>query len=146
MSDRLFGLAVALVALAYIASATQVETSFLTDPVGPKLFPILVGAVALICAVLVIVNPDGEPAWPPARTFLAILITTVVLVGYAYALKPLGFVIPTAVASGVLSYQIHANLKTAFLTGVGLSVTLFVIFKYMLGLGLFAFPRQLTGS
>ena len=37
-----------LVALAYIASATQIQTSFLTDPVGPKTFPILVGVVAAI--------------------------------------------------------------------------------------------------
>ena len=38
-SDRIFGLVVLVVALAYIASATQIETSFLADPVGPKPFP-----------------------------------------------------------------------------------------------------------
>ncbi len=42
-SDRIFGAVVTLVALAYVVSATQIQTSFLADPVGPpRTFPILV--------------------------------------------------------------------------------------------------------
>jgi len=67
-----------------------------------------------------------------------------VLVGYAYTLKPLGFLIPTAIASGILSYQIGHKLKAAIVTGLGLSVGLFVIFKYALGLGLFPVSRNLS--
>ena len=44
-SDRIFGLVASLLALAYIAGATQVQTSFLADPVGPKTFPIIIGIV-----------------------------------------------------------------------------------------------------
>jgi len=146
MSDRIFGLLVALLALEYIASATQIRTSFLTDPVGPKLFPILIGSVAFICAVAIILRPDAEPDWPGFKTALAIFISVVVLVAYAYALKPLGFLIPTAIVAGVLSYQIHSRINTALLTGLGLSIGLFCLFKYALGLGLFAFSRNLTGS
>ena len=40
MSDRLFGLVIIAVALGFIASAAQIQQSFLTDPVGPKTFPI----------------------------------------------------------------------------------------------------------
>ena len=68
-----------------------------------------------------------------------------VLIAYAYSLKPMGFLLPTAVASGVVSYQISPRLKIATLTGLGLSATLFVIFKYALGLGLVAGPRALMG-
>jgi len=146
VSDRIFGLLVAAVALAYIASATQIQTSFLTDPVGPKLFPMLIGAVAFICAIGILYKPDAEPVWPGVKTMLALAISAAVLVAYAYALKPLGFIIPTAIVSTVLSYQIHSHIKSALLTGVGLSVGLFCLFKYALGLGLFAFSRNLTGS
>jgi putative tricarboxylic transport membrane protein len=45
----------------------------------------------------------------------------------------------------VVSYQISPNLKTAALTGIGLSAGLFAIFKYALGLGLIALPRAMTG-
>ena len=141
ISDRLFGLVAVLVALAYIASATQVQTSFLSDPVGPKAFPMLVGAVAALCGLYMMVRPDNDPDWPAGRTLLALLVCIIVLVSYAYALKPLGFLIPTAITAAILSYQISPKALQAILTGIALSIGLFVLFKYALGLGLFPFPK-----
>jgi len=141
MSDRIFGLVAVLVALAYIASATQVQTSFLSDPVGPKSFPMLIGAVAALCGMYMVIKPDADPNWPVAATLLALLVCVVVLVCYAYALKPLGFLIPTAVTAAILSYQIYPKIHTSIITGIVLSIGLFVLFKYALGLGLFPFPK-----
>jgi len=145
VSDRIFGSLVCLVALAYIVSATQVQTSFMTDPVGPKLFPIIIGSVAFVCALTVIVKPDESPDWPGPAIFIALLCAVVALVAYALTLKPLGFLIPTAVASAIISYLIQRNFVTALATGAGLSIGLFVIFKYALGLGLVAFSKSLIG-
>ena len=142
LSDRIFGLVAVLVALAYIASATQVQTSFLSDPVGPKAFPMLVGAVAALCGLYMVIKPDADPQWPVGKTLLALFVCVVVLVAYAYALKPLGFLIPTAITAAILSYQISPRPTTAIITGIGLSIGLFVLFKYALGLGLFPFPKD----
>lgn len=144
-SDRIFGLVVLFVALAYIASATQIQTSFLADPVGPKAFPMIIGAVAALSALVLIVRPDPDPDWPVARTFGALLVAVIVLIVYAYALKPFGFILPTAVAAGILSYQISPNRMAAALSGAGLSVGLFILFKFALGLGLVAFPKAWIG-
>jgi putative tricarboxylic transport membrane protein len=144
-SDRIFGLVVTLTALAYIASATQIQTSFLADPVGPKMFPILVGSVAILCGVILMLRPDPDPDWPAIRTLLALAVTVIVLVAYAYSLKPLGFLIPTAITASILSYQIEPRANRAVFAGISLSVGLFVIFKFALGLGLFAFPKGLIG-
>lgn len=141
ISDRIFGLVAVLVALAYMASATQVQTSFLSDPVGPKAFPMLVGAVAALCGLYMVIKPDDDPQWPAGKTLLALLICIIVLVSYAYALKPLGFLIPTAVTAAILSYQISPRLVQAILTGIALSIGLFLLFKYALGLGLVPFPK-----
>ncbi|MEM7301395.1 MAG: tripartite tricarboxylate transporter TctB family protein [Pseudomonadota bacterium] len=145
ISDRIFGLVAVIAALAYAASATQIETSFLSDPVGPKAFPIGIGVVGALCGLYMIWKPDADPQWPSLATLGALAIAVVVLVGYAYALKPMGFVIPTALAAAVLSYQISPRPLAAALAGVGLSIGLFVIFKYALGLGLVPFPKALMG-
>lgn len=141
MSDRLFGLAIILVALVYIASATQIQVSFLSDPVGSKAFPIIVASVAIICAGVMILRPDEEPAWPVGWTVVSIFISIALLVAYAYLLKPLGFLIPTAIVSGALSYQITPRPRAAVAAGLGLSLGLFVLFKFVLDLGLVAFPK-----
>lgn len=145
MSDRIFGALSGLVALAYIVSAFQIQSGFMPDPVGSRLFPILVGSVALICAITIFLKPDESPNWPGIGVIFSILCAIVTLVAYAYALKPLGFLIPTAIASGVVSFLIRRNVVTALLTGIGLSVGLFALFKYALGLGLVAFSKNLIG-
>jgi len=144
-SDRVFGLVVLIVALAFIASAMQIQTSFLSDPVGSKTFPILIGSMATICSVVMVFRPDPDPEWPKKRTFGALAIAVAVLVGYAFALKPLGFLLPTFIAASILSYQISPRSRHALITGAGLSVGLFVLFKFVLGLGLMAGPKGFFG-
>ena len=141
MSDRIFGLVVLLTALAFIASATQVQTSFLQDPVGPKAFPMAVGLVAGISGLVMIIRPDPDPVWPVGKKLLSIFFAVVVMVVYAYALGPLGFLIPTAITAAILSYQISPKAPIAAITGVGLSILLFLLFKYALGLGLVPLPQ-----
>lgn len=144
-SDRIFGVVVIIGALAYIAGAFQIQTSFLSDPVGSKTFPIILGAVAIICGLVFIFRPDDEPDWPDMATIGNIAIAAVVMVVYAYALKPWGFLMPTAICAAILSYQISPKPTLAVLTGIGLSIGLFIIFKYLLGLGLQPLPKEWLG-
>ena len=144
-SDRIFGLVASLLALAFIASAFQIQTSFLSDPVGPKLFPIIIGCVGAISGMYMVFRPDAEPEWPVLRTFGALAFAVIVLVLYAFALVPGGFLLPTAFAAGILSYQITPHAREAFFAGIGLSAGLYIIFKYALGLGLVALPKFLMG-
>ena len=145
MSDRLTGLIVLIVALAFFASATQLEMPFFSDPLGPKAFPMLISGVAVISAIFLITKPDKEPEWPTLATFYKLLFATLILILYAYLLKPLGFLIPTALNASALSYQIKPDIKLSLITGLCLSFALFFIFRYGLGLGLYAFPKSLIG-
>jgi putative tricarboxylic transport membrane protein len=144
-TDRIFGVVAILGALAYIASALSLPPGSLFDALGPKVFPIIVGIGAIISASVLVLKPDAEPQWPATKTLLGIGFAVLVLVGYAYALKPMGFLLPTAIAAGVLSYQITPRPLAAVVVGIGLSVGLFVIFKFALGLSLVAIPRGLIG-
>jgi putative tricarboxylic transport membrane protein len=58
---------------------------------------------------------------------------------------PLGFLIPTALASAAIGYLIEPKPAQSLIMGAALAVLLFVIFKYGLGLGLVAFPKALIG-
>ena len=140
-SDRIFGAVMLVVALGYILSATTIQVPLFPDPMGPKMFPFLVAGGVILCSLVMILRPDPEVDWPPLTALGTILIAMVVMAGYAYGLKPLGFLIPTALAAGILSYQLRPVPIPAVLTGLGLSIGLFVLFKYALGLGLVAFPK-----
>ena len=111
MSDRLIGIIIALMALAFFASATQLETPFFSDPVGPKLFPYIISTIAFLASFKMIITPDKNPVWPKISTFISLIVAIIVLVFYAYSLRPLGFLVPTAICASLLSYQIKPNIK-----------------------------------
>lgn len=144
-SDRILGLVVVIGALAFFAGALQIQTSFLSDPLGPRVFPLMIAVAALLCGLTILWRPDAEPDWPARRNWLGMGIALVVLVGYAYTIVPGGFLISTALAAAAISYLITPRLGPALLTGAGLSALLFAVFKYGLGLGLVALPRALIG-
>ncbi len=144
-SDRIFGLVIVIGALAFFAGALQIQTSFMSDPLGPRTFPILISAAALLCGLTIVARPDPEPEWPAPAAWLSMGVALVVLIAYAYAVVPFGVLIPTAIASAAIGYLIERKATQNAVMGVGLSVVLFVIFKYGLGLGLVAFPRAMMG-
>lgn len=134
-SDRIFGLITLITAVAYIAAATQIQTNFFSGAFLPKLFPLMIGGVAAICSLSIIFKPDPDPDWPATRTWGAMAVAVLVLAIYAVLLTPLGFIGPTIFAAGILSYQISPRVWPAIASGIGLSLGLFVLFKYALGLG-----------
>ena len=92
-SDRIFGLVALISAVAYIAAATQIQTNFFSGEFLPKLFPILIGSVAAISALVMVFKPDPEPDWPGAGSWINMALAVVVLAFYAVLLKPLGFIL-----------------------------------------------------
>lgn len=142
--DRIFGLVMIVVALGYILSATTIRSSFMSDPVGPRIFPYIIASATLLCAGVMVLRPDPEVEWPRGPALMNLGLALVVLIGYAFAIRPLGFVIPTVIASGIISYQIAPQIRTAILSGLGLGFGLQMMFKSVLGLNLIAIRPEVA--
>lgn len=143
--DRIFGLVMIVVALGYILSATTIRSSFMSDPVGPRIFPYMIGGVTILCSLSMVLRPDPQVEWPIGRALLNLGVACAILIAYAMLIRPMGFILPTIIVSGIISYQINPNPRLATFTGIGLGIGLFVLFKFILGLGLQGLPRALMG-
>ena len=86
-----------------------------------------------------IFKPEQTPYWPSFGKILEVLATAVVLIGYAIILPVVGFVITTCFASTFISWRLGANLISASLS-LAISVTIFVLFRYVVGLSLAVGP------
>ena len=64
MSDRIMGGVGLLLAAFFIWQATLIKESFISDPVGPKIFPIIIGLLVGISSLAILLKPDDEPEWP----------------------------------------------------------------------------------
>ncbi|MCB1380807.1 MAG: tripartite tricarboxylate transporter TctB family protein [Alphaproteobacteria bacterium] len=140
MSDRLFGAACIALAVFYVYAASQTEVSFMSDPLGPKVFPYIIGTVLAVAGVFPIIRPDAEPEWPRLGRLLEIIFAAAVMVAYTYALPEFGFVVSTAVAAALLSWRLGALPPAAIAAGIAISVGIYVIFHLILKLSLAAGP------
>jgi putative tricarboxylic transport membrane protein len=136
VSDRGLGVACLLLAGFYAYFAAQTQIGFMSDPLGPKVFPFIIAGVLGLAGVYPIVKPDAQPDWPSAGRLLEIVFAAAVLVAYTYALPEAGFVATTAIAAALLSWRLGAKPMIAAAAGVAISVSIYVVFHTILGLSL----------
>ena len=89
---------------------------------------------AILCGVIMIFRPEEEVDWPGPGAIIKIAISVIVMIAYAYSLKPFGFLLPTTLAAGILSYLITPRLTFNIIAGISLAVGLYILFRYGLGL------------
>ena len=136
MSDRIFGGVGLLFALLFIWAAFHIELSFISDPVGPRTFPIIVAVVMGLASLVIIIKPDVAPEWPRAARLLEIAVAAGVMAAYAMALPVVGFLIATAIASAFLTWRLGTAPLWAVVSGVLTSIGIYTVFHLILGLSL----------
>lgn len=136
MSDRIFGGIGLALAVFFIWQATLIQESPFSDIVGPKVFPIIVGAVLGLSAAYFLIRPDADPHWPQAGRLFEIAMAVAAMVAYALLLPQIGFVFATAIAAAYLSWRLGATPAASVLAGVLTSVGIYAIFHLILGLSL----------
>ena len=136
MSDRIFASICIALAVLMGWGATIIEESFIQDPLGPKAFPLVIALVLAACGVAMFLRPDEDPVWPHRRKQIQLLWTIGAMILYVQFLPVVGFLVATAIGAGFLSWQLGASVKQACLCGFSISVSIYVVFKLILGLSL----------
>jgi putative tricarboxylic transport membrane protein len=136
MSDRVFGGVVILFAALMAWGSGQIQESFIQDPLGPKVFPWLIAGVMATSGAYMVFKPDMHLGWPARGKLIELLVTVVVMVAYAELLPSVGFVVCTALTAAYLSWRLGSTPKQAVTAGVILSVGIYVLFHFVLGLTL----------
>jgi putative tricarboxylic transport membrane protein len=132
LTDRVLGVALATLGGAAIWAAQSLEVLFLGDPVGPKPFPTAAGVVLLVCGIAVALRPGAPIAWPTPGRLGAIALAAAALAAYALLMRPLGFVLATALAVAVSSAVFGARLWAAGVFGLAVGAALFLLFDRVL--------------
>ena len=136
LTDRIIGATGLAVAAFFIWRATLIEEPFISDPVGPKVFPIIVCALVALASLAILLKPDPEPGWPGWAGLREVFGGFVIFVGYAELLPVLGFVIATFLGAGFLAWRLGAKPLEATIVGAVISVGIYAAFHLILGLSL----------
>jgi len=136
MSDRITGVLLLALAVAFGWHARSFRTNFMTDPLGPQAWPIMLAVFLALLSLYLIVRPERRADWPHSVVLFRQIVLIVALVLYAVVLERLGFLASTVVIVGFMAMLLGARWWQAGLTGVLSSALLFLLFNNLLGLPL----------
>jgi putative tricarboxylic transport membrane protein len=139
-ADRLLGITLVLIAAGAALHAQGLEVPFAADPVGPRAFPTAVAIVLGVCGLLILATPG--PPWPRAERRLPGLAAVAIMVAYAVALVPLGFIPATVLLTAAIALAFGATAWQAALTGAVTAPALWLLLDRLLDLPL---PRGPLG-
>lgn len=138
--DRIVGAICVALGLAAAWHALTLEVAFAADPVGPRLFPAIVGGVLALSGALLIIKPGAVTieigAWRRAGAVLAACLV------YPLLLQPIGFILATSCLCFVAALAFQARPVPAAISAVGTAVVFFVLLDRLLDLPL---PRGPLG-
>lgn len=136
MSDRVFGGVGVVLACFFVWQATTIELSFISDPIGPRTFPILIGIILGVSSLIVLIRPDAAPQWPSFERLFELGMAAAVMLAYAMLLPVLGFLIATALAAAFLTWRLGTRPVASVVTGVATAGGIYVVFHLILELSL----------
>lgn len=136
MTDRIVGALLFALAVAYGLAGRGYTSAFASGPLGPSAFPLLLAGFLGVTSLVLIFRPDPGAPLPHGLALAKQALAVLTLVAYAFVLEPVGFIPATAVAIVVLALQLGATTRNALILGIAMSVFLFALFDWVLGLPL----------
>ncbi|WP_061931304.1 tripartite tricarboxylate transporter TctB family protein [Aureimonas sp. AU22] len=137
-ADRIGGLALAGLGAATITAAAQLP-SVPGQPIGPAVFPYVIGAGLCLCALLILfsagVSEEEEPvdlARSRGATLLRLALPSLLLVFYVYSVETLGFLLSGFVVVLAASLLLGARPLVALPLAVVMPALIHTIFSSLL--------------
>lgn len=135
MTDRLAGLFFFVLAAGYLWLSAGYVAGF-GDPLGPAVFPRVIGIPAAILGLSLAIWPSHNATWAGRVGLLRQVAAMGLLLGYALLLEPLGFVPASFAAILGLSLLMGAPPLRGFLTAALAAPGLYLLFDRLMGLPL----------
>jgi len=140
MKDRLLAAVAAVAAIAYLYADWRMPPVALGDPLGPRAFPALIGALLLISAGLLALetwqraparaNPGSERRSSHLPVLLGVLVWTVC---YYAAFEPAGYIVATVIyLFGLICYFNRGHHIANIAVAGGFTAVAYVLFSYLL--------------
>ncbi len=139
-ANQVLAIVLAVFAVWYLTEAFQIRRFPLPRPIDSDLFPKVLGFLLLGLSGLLFLHttPDtGERERPPVRPWLEVVMTALAIGVYAWALRPLGFVLASALLVVGLSVLYgYRNVPILLAVAIGLPLSFYLALTKLMAINL----------
>jgi len=125
-----------LMALLIALESRTFTVGFVTDPLGPKAFPLVSAVLLLAGGVFLQIKPGADDSWHPAKQFLRVAAAACCLLAYALLLGFLGFITTTLLVTAAFALLLGGRPIPALVNAACVSALLYALFSYLLDIAL----------
>jgi len=135
MSDRIAGLLLTAFVVWYGVTAWGIQSSFFSDPLGSRAFPLFVAFVLAPPALYLMFRRQPDVAvWAHRASWPALAATLAIFVAYALLLEPLGFLLANTLVFFGLGLVFRAPIVKGLIASAVATGVLYVLFAVLLDL------------
>jgi len=134
-ADRIWGVVILVLGGAYLLEGIRIPPPAIGDPLGPRVFPTVLGGVMLVCAVGLLFRPRRREApvieW---KFFAPVVLLAGLLVAYAFSLAWLGYPLATLLFMVLAARMMgERSLVGSLPIALGFAVGVYLLFtKFLL--------------
>ena len=132
IAERVFGLALFALGLFIVYGSMKIEVAFTYDPLGPKSFPLALGALLSLCSLALIIKPDTGYKFASLGVNIKIVLIVFALFLYQAGFEYLGFLLATFLLCFFISLIFKATMPQAALGALGISSLVYALFALLL--------------
>ena len=129
---RIGGLLMLVLAIAYGIGGSQIDYAFASDPLGPRVVPVLLAIILAMLCLLYLKNPGPTEAFPTGQLLAKIAAVPVLLLASALLLEPAGFAASIFLLTLGVGWIFGAPLRLAIAGAVGQAALWWFVFSYLL--------------
>ncbi|WP_020180199.1 tripartite tricarboxylate transporter TctB family protein [Methylopila sp. M107] len=119
-------------AVAYGVVGSKIEYSFSSDPLGPRVFPVLLSILLFVLSAFYLVKPGESGPWPKGVLLAKSAAMIALLVLSALLLEPFGFFISMLIVTGGFAWIFGASPLASVVSGAAQAGLWWFIFGYLL--------------
>jgi putative tricarboxylic transport membrane protein len=145
MDDIILAACAIVGAILYLCADAVLKVPYISDPVGPRAFPALIGVVLLFSGILLLFerrtrkeqevsSPVSSDSWRHQKVLIVILVWTAL---YYTAFEPVGYLLSTAIyILGLLTGFRHRATLSNILIAISFSLVVDLVFTKLLNVEL----------
>lgn len=131
-SNRIAALALLAFSLIYGYAGGTIEYSFASDPLGPRVFPVLLASILALLSLIYLFVPGHAERWPQSGVLMRCITLPALVLVAALLFEPIGFAGSMFVMTTGVARIFGASWKASIIGGLIQAALWYVIFGYLL--------------
>lgn len=132
LSNRIAAVVMLLFSLVYGYAGSTIEYSFASDPLGPRVFPVLLAATLGLLSLIYLVTPGQSETWPHGTVLMRCIALPALVLIAALLFEPIGFAASMFVMTAGVGRIFGASWKASLIGGLIQAALWYLVFGYLL--------------